>query len=353
MGSHYVANVPSEASILDRFLEVVALATELEAKHDPDPSSVEYPRISFDDIRHRLRSKGVLQPHVDEVSELATMYFRRDFAALLGSGSGEGAGWFQELHADVRRFKGVTTFSSYLERMVDLVEQTKIDRNGSMRVGTQPAFSTESTTALPTEPRDIRQSRMAEKMEARPPSKGLDVKHLEFARSVFVVHGRNEQARIAIFSFLRAINLKPLEWSKAVELTRTGAPYIGEVLDAAFDQVAAVVVLLTPDEVVHLDPAYGQGADDPETLPALQARPNVLFEAGMAIGRRPEQTIILELGTLRPFSDIGGRHVIRLSDSFASRQALANRLKTAGCEVDITGTDWHTAGDFSSPTSPR
>ena len=34
-------------------------------------------------------------------------------------------------------------------------------------------------------------------------------------RTVFVVHGRNERAREAMFEFLRAIGLHPLEWSEA------------------------------------------------------------------------------------------------------------------------------------------
>jgi hypothetical protein len=54
-------------------------------------------------------------------------------------------------------------------------------------------------------------------------------------RSVFVVHGRNEDLRRAMFEFMRSINLAPMEWTHAVELTGIGSPYIGQVLDAAFD----------------------------------------------------------------------------------------------------------------------
>ena len=52
-------------------------------------------------------------------------------------------------------------------------------------------------------------------------------------RTVFVVHGRNEEARKAIFAFLRSIGLDPLEWSRAVQSTGKATPYIGEILDAA------------------------------------------------------------------------------------------------------------------------
>lgn len=54
------------------------------------------------------------------------------------------------------------------------------------------------------------------------------------------------------------------------------------------------------------------------------------------------------LGSLRPFSDISGRHVVRLDNSIGKRQELAQRLLTLGCAVDLSGTDWHSAGDFDT-----
>lgn len=171
-------------------------------------------------------------------------------------------------------------------------------------------------------------------------------------RSVFVVHGRNESLRKSMFEFLRSVNLRPIEWTDAVAMTGSGSPYIGQVLDSAFANAQAVVVLLTPDEIAYLQPQFGQGEQDSDTQPAAQARPNVLFEAGMALGRDPDRTVLVEVGKVRPFSDIAGRHAVRLSNDVASRQELAQRLKTAGCDVDLRGTDWHTTGDFSAPDPP-
>lgn len=169
---------------------------------------------------------------------------------------------------------------------------------------------------------------------------------------VFVVHGRNEPARDAMFTFLRSLGLRPIEWDQAVALTGKGSPYIGEVLDVAFEEGQAVVVLLTPDDIAYLRREYASGEDDPELQPRGQARPNVLFEAGMAIGRNADRTILVEFGDLRAFSDVGGRHAIRLSESPAARKSLAQRLTTAGCAVDISGTDWLHAGDFAPPPPP-
>ncbi len=171
-------------------------------------------------------------------------------------------------------------------------------------------------------------------------------------RRVFVVHGRNLAARDGVFTFLRAIALDPIEWEEAIEMTGEASPYIGTVLDTAFANAQAVVVLLTPDEVTYLRSEYSDGEEDPETEPAAQARANVLFEAGMAMGRDAKRTVLVEFGQLRPFSDVVGRHAIRLLDTASKRKALAQRLKTAGCAVNMSGDDWLQAGDLTPPAPP-
>jgi predicted nucleotide-binding protein len=174
-------------------------------------------------------------------------------------------------------------------------------------------------------------------------------------RKIWVVYGRNEAARLAMFQFLRAIGLEPLEWHEATALAQAGAPYVGEVLDRAFAEVQGVVVLLTGDDFVHLRREFVNTDDGPhETTPTPQARPNVLFEAGMAFGRHPESTILVTLGYTRPFSDIAGRHTVKISNAIAHRQALASRLTTIGCAVVTeTRTDWHQAGDFDAAIPKR
>lgn len=169
-------------------------------------------------------------------------------------------------------------------------------------------------------------------------------------RRVFVVHGRDEPLRRSLFELLRALDLRPIEWSTLVVDSGSGVPYIGELLDRAFRIASAVVVLSSPDEQVELQPGL---ATDRE--PGFQARPNVIFEAGMALGRAPDRTVIAEVGDVRPFSDLAGRHVVRLDDShpsngLAGRHDLALRLRTIGCAVDMDGTDWHTVGRFVPTT---
>jgi hypothetical protein len=165
--------------------------------------------------------------------------------------------------------------------------------------------------------------------------------------TVFVIHGRNEALRKSMFDFLRAIGLKPLEWSQAVSATGEGSPYVGQVLDKAFSIAQAVVVLMTPDDWAWLKKEFhGENEAAHETEPTGQARANVIFEAGMSMGRNARRTMLVEVGSLRPFSDVGGRHVLRMNDSPERRHDLVDRLKSAGCPVDTTGRDWLKAGSF-------
>lgn len=165
--------------------------------------------------------------------------------------------------------------------------------------------------------------------------------------SVFVVHGRNEKVRTNVFTFLRALGLQPLEWNQAVKMTKQASPYVGTILDTAFREAAAVVVVMTPDDEARLREEFRKPHDPPfETKLTGQARPNVLFEAGMAFGRNPENTVIVQLGETRPFSDVAGRHLVHLSNTPTSRQEFATKLANAGCNVNTSGTDWLTVADL-------
>ena len=70
-------------------------------------------------------------------------------------------------------------------------------------------------------------------------------------RSLLFMDAINKRA-MQFFHSSRSINLKPLEWTTAIGLTGVASPYIGEVLDAAFANAQAIVVLMTPDDIVYL-----------------------------------------------------------------------------------------------------
>jgi len=154
--------------------------------------------------------------------------------------------------------------------------------------------------------------------------------------------------RDAVFAFLRALELRPLEWNQAIKLTGEPSPYVGTILETAFRTAAAVVVLLSPDDEAQLKRALRDSSEPAfERKLTGQARPNVLFEAGMAFGRNPENTVLVQIGEVRPFSDVAGRHIVKMSNEPTSRQELATKLANAGCNVNTAGGDWLTAGDFA------
>ena len=66
------------------------------------------------------------------------------------------------------------------------------------------------------------------------PNPGPASTYADNRKAVMVIYGHDTEANTAIFDYLRAIGLQPREWSQLVQLTGSGSPYIGEVLDRAF-----------------------------------------------------------------------------------------------------------------------
>ena len=136
-----------------------------------------------------------------------------------------------------------------------------------------------------------------------------------------------------------------MEWDHIVSLTGKGSPYVGEILDKGLDVAQAIVVLFTGDDLAKIDPVLLSEGDSEEYL-TPQPRPNVILEAGMALAKNPDRTIIVQIGKIRDISDLTGRHIIHLKDTPESRKQLLDRLHTAGCDTDLVGNDWMTAGEI-------
>jgi len=167
-------------------------------------------------------------------------------------------------------------------------------------------------------------------------------------RTVFVVHGRNYVARDAVYDFLRSLDLTPLTWSGAVKLTGVGAPFVGDVVKTGMSASTAIIVLLTPDEETRLLPEYTNNSN--ESVMRYQPRPNVLFEAGMAMEIAKDKVILLKIGDVDIFSDISGLQYIEFTPNnvHKPRVELRQRLIGAGCDVNDLGSDWIDAGRFFS-----
>jgi predicted nucleotide-binding protein len=164
--------------------------------------------------------------------------------------------------------------------------------------------------------------------------------------SVFVVHGRDAALNEDMFSFLRALDLNPLEWTQAVRATKGANPNVTLVVKNALKTAQGVIVMFSPDEEGRLKTKF-RGKHDSTKLEG-QARLNVIFEAGIALGAHEDKTLLVEVGDVRKISDIAGMYIPRLTDSAASRKEFAERLRDKlGLKVDMSGTSWLSVGKFN------
>lgn len=190
----------------------------------------------------------------------------------------------------------------------------------------------------------------SEEEEEMEPNTEVSEKQPVPKNEVFVIHGRNAAITKSVYSFLRCVNIKPIEWQRAVTLTNTPTPTIWQIVDTALTRAAAIIVLFTPDDEAKLRNELlkaDDGTNESELTP--QPRQNVLFEAGVAFGRNPQRTLIVQIGKIRPISDLAGHYMLRLNNSVNSRLDFIARLRNAGCEVDMEGGDWAHEGNFEWP----
>lgn len=142
------------------------------------------------------------------------------------------------------------------------------------------------------------------------------------SRRVFIVHGRNHEAKEAAARLLERLHLEPVILHEQ--------PNKGRTLIEKFEQHSAVgfaLVLLTPDDV-------GGSADKPGEL-QNRARQNVVLELGYFIGKlgRHRVCALYAEGVERP-SDIEGLVYISYSDG-DWRLKVAKEIKAAGIELDF------------------
>ena len=170
--------------------------------------------------------------------------------------------------------------------------------------------------------------------------------------SVFVIFGRNSIAFGELEKFLLSVGLRPLGFQEARR--KAGAqPSVFDVVKFGVSTAQVVIALFTPDEWSSLAPELRLAADKEHEKSRWQARPNVAFEAGLAMGLNPNGTILVTLGGVDLPSDISGLHQFRLSNDAPRRQELKLLLKQLGCSVDEEGTHFlepGKSGDFAAPT---
>ena len=138
---------------------------------------------------------------------------------------------------------------------------------------------------------------------------------------VFVIHGRDNEAKETVARFLQKLDLTPIILHEQ--------PNQGRTIIEKFEQHAQVgfaVALLTPDDIGALK--------NEEKKLKPRARQNVVFELGYFLGRLGREGVCaLIKGNVEPPSDYDGVVYISLDDG-GWKMNLIRELKNAGFEVD-------------------
>ena len=139
---------------------------------------------------------------------------------------------------------------------------------------------------------------------------------------VFVIHGRDNEAKQTIARFLEKIDLKPVILHEQPDGGRTVIEKFENYADVEF-----AVVLLTPDDL-------GSLRGEESTLKS-RARQNVIFELGYFIGRLGrERVCTLIHDDVEIPTDYAGVLFNRLDGDGGWKMKLITELKNAGFHVD-------------------
>jgi hypothetical protein len=171
---------------------------------------------------------------------------------------------------------------------------------------------------------------------------------------VFVIHGRDNTARHEMGVFLRSMGLEPL-WFRDVRKNMSGTVQIIKVVEHGMELAQGVLALFTPDEFAALHPVLRKKGESGDAVQRWQARPNVLFEAGLAYGRDPDRVAFVLFGDAKLFTDASGMHVFWPTNEHGpdSSRAQLRGLLGGGmqCMVNKDSDDWMTAGNFDAVTT--
>lgn len=145
-------------------------------------------------------------------------------------------------------------------------------------------------------------------------------------RKVFVVHGHDDEAKLAVARFLEKIDLEPVILH---EQTDKGRTVIEKFSDHA-GEVGYAVILLTPDDI------GGPATEEDIANLKSRARQNVILELGFFVGALGRKNVCaLKRGDIEIPSDFEGVIYKPFDKAGAWKLDLAKELQEAGFGVDM------------------
>ena len=305
-------------SVIPVYLQVLNFLVSIESSYEPTTEQMQ-PTVTEAAVADYLAGNRPSKQAKELAFRLGLLIFEE--SGILSGGvrrSIDGRNWSITLSESIQRFEGVVSIDEYFAK--------------------SPLNASEQSTSItPINGAQAAITNLTEEDVVDP-------------HKVFIVHGRDMEAHGAITDFVRALGLDPIEWNELVRATGVATPYTGDVVAQAFKLAHANIVLFTPDDIAFLHSDFHEvGDSESERLPTGQVRPNVLIEAGMALAMQRKRTVIVEIGTTRPISDMAGLNTVRITNT-DSLKALAQRLEDAGCPV-TRANDWLSMARFKDLTA--
>ena len=146
--------------------------------------------------------------------------------------------------------------------------------------------------------------------------------------TIFVVHGRDHEARDQLDLVLRRLGLEPFD----LQVTGGGGDTLIEALERMIGKTAQSsfgIVLMTPDDLGYLKDEAPEDAKP-------RARQNVIMEMGMLLASLTrKRCAILQKGFIEVPSNMGGVITIPFNDHVRDAvPKLVQRLQQAGFKLD-------------------
>lgn len=144
-----------------------------------------------------------------------------------------------------------------------------------------------------------------------------------FSKSVFIVHGHDEEPKQAVARVLETLGMNPIILHEQPNKGRTIIEKFTDHSDVGF-----AIVLLTPDDL-------GRSKDGAE---APRARQNVIFELGFFLGKLGRDRVVALYRPADGFelpNDYSGVVYIQYGSNIAWNFQVAQELQAAGYDIDF------------------